>query len=104
MNDSQKVKMNLNIGDQRLTVNVPFDRQDFVRDVEASIDRLYSQWRNTFTSKTDREILAMVTYQFASHYNEMHRSYEQAAEKAAECLKLAEQGSVDRNDEDSIFE
>ena len=103
MNDSQKIKMYLNIGDQRLTVNVPFERQDFVRDVESSIQRLYGQWRNTFTTKSDREILAMVAYQFASHYSEMKESYEAAAVKARECLAHAADNEA-TSEEDSFFE
>ena len=87
MNDSDKVKLILNIGDQRLSINVPFERQDFARDVEQSIDMLYRQWRKSFPQKTDHEILAMVTYQFASHYSEIRRAYDTAREKVAECLE-----------------
>ena len=34
MNDSENIKMNLNIGGQRIVQTVPFRNQDFVRDVE----------------------------------------------------------------------
>lgn len=37
MNDSEKIKMYLNIGDQRISLTVPFERQEFVRDVEADV-------------------------------------------------------------------
>ena len=63
MNDSENIKMNLNIGGQRIVQTVPFRNQDFVRDVEKEVDNLYSKWRKEFHSKTDREILAMVAYQ-----------------------------------------
>lgn len=81
--------MYLNIGDQRISLTVPFERQDFVRNVEAKVDQLYRQWRNAFTSKTDKEIMAMVAYQFASHYSEMKDRYEKATAKAEECLLRA---------------
>ena len=92
MNDSEKVKMFLDIGDQRLSVTVPFDRQDFVRDVEDAVGQLYTKWRRTFPAKTDREILAMVTYQFASHYSELKERHAEAASLAARCLRHAEEG------------
>lgn len=104
MNDSQKIKMNLNIGDQRLTLNVPFDRQDFARDVEASVQRLYSQWRQSFSMRTDREILAMVTYQFASHYCEMKEAYEEALRKAEECLLHADSKSSEPDEDFMPFD
>lgn len=94
MNDSEKVKMYLNIGDQRISLTAPFARQDFIRDTESEVDRLYRKWRKAFPAKTDREILAMVAYQYASFYGELKERYEAAAEKAEECLRhLEEEGS-----------
>lgn len=90
MNDSDKIKMYLNIGEQRISLTVPFARQDFVRDVEREVDSLYRKWRLSFPSKTDREILAMVAYQYASFYGELKERYEVATEKALECLRDAE--------------
>ena len=87
MNDSDKIQMFLNIGDQRISINVPFERQEFVRDVEGRIEHLYRKWRHSFTSKTDREILAMVAYQFASHFCELKQRYDTAIAKADECLR-----------------
>lgn len=86
MNDSEKVNMFLNIGDQRISLTVPFDRQDFVRNVEGKVEQLYRKWRQAFQSKTDKEIMAMVAYQFASHYSELKERYEQASELANRCL------------------
>lgn len=91
MNDSGKVNMFLNIGDQRISLTVPFERQQFVRNVEAKVDQLYRKWRQSFSSRTDKEIMAMVAYQFASHYSELKERYEIATEKAGECLQLARQ-------------
>lgn len=80
--------MFLNIGDQRLSLTVPFESQEFVRDVESKVDELYKKWRKSFSSKSDNEIMAMVAYQFASHYYEMQNSFESATKKAKECLTL----------------
>ena len=86
MNESENIKMFLNIGGQKITLNVPYDRQDFVREVETRTEQLYSKWRKDFPLKTDREILAMVTYQFASHYCEMAARFERATARAEEIL------------------
>lgn len=98
MNDSEKIKMYLNIGDQRISLTVPFERQEFVRDVEADVDRLYARWRKAFPAKTDREILAMVAYQYASFYGELKERYEAVALKAEECLRNIEAESQDMTD------
>jgi len=90
MNDSENIKMNLNIGGQRIVQTVPFRNQDFVRDVEKEEDNLYSKWRKEFHSKTDREILAMVAYRFASFYCELKDQYAKAAALADECILAAE--------------
>ena len=90
MNDSENIKMNLNIGGQRIVQTVPFRNQDFVRDVEKEVDNLYSKWRKEFHSKTDREILAMVAYRFASFYCELKDQYAKAAALADECILAAE--------------
>lgn len=88
MDDSEKIKMNLNIGAQRIALSVPFDRQEFVRDVEADVDGLYKRWRKAFPARTDREILAMVAYQYASFYAELRERYEAAASGVEKCLAL----------------
>lgn len=96
MSDSGTVNMYLNIGDQRISLTVPFDRQNFVRDVEHKINQLYKRWRKDFTSKTDKEIMAMVAYQFASHYSELKDRYELAQAQAMESLRFLQQSGEDR--------
>lgn len=87
MNDSENIKMYLNIGGQRVSLTVPFSRQNFVRDVEKDVDSLYSKWRLAFPAKTDREIFAMVAYQYASFYAELKARYDKASEIAGRCLR-----------------
>lgn len=98
MTDSDKIKMNLNIGDQRITLSVPFARQEFTRNVEQQVDSLYRKWRHNFPAKTDRELLAMVAYQYASFYNELKDLYEQASDMAEECIKLIDTPTPKKED------
>lgn len=87
MNDSDKIKMFLNIGDQQISYNSPYDRQEFVRDVERRFESLYRKWRLSFPSRTDHEILAMVAFQFASYFYELKEREANAAETAKSCLQ-----------------
>lgn len=100
MNDSDKIKIYLSIGGQRVSLTVPFNRQEFAREVEAGVDRLYSRWRKAFPAKTDNEILAMVAYQYASFYGELKERYEKATAKASECLSRLEDEPSAGNDPD----
>lgn len=89
MMNTEMTKMNLNIGGALLKITVPFSQQDFVRDVEEQVNDLYSRWRHEFRNKTDREILAMITYRFASAYYELAATMKEACEKADECIRIA---------------
>ncbi len=88
MNDKEKIKMYLNIGGCQVPVTVPGSQQEFVRDVESQVESLYSNWRREFTKRTDREILAMVAYQFASHYTELRQRYNRASGLVDECSAI----------------
>lgn len=88
MKDSDKIKMYLNIGEQRISMTVPFANQDFVREVEEKVDGLYHQWRIAFPKKTNREILTMVAFQYASYYEELLSRQAEALAGVEECLQL----------------
>lgn len=94
--EPEQIKMKLDIGLQRLYIKVPFDRQDFARDVESEMNKLYDQWRRDFTAKSDTEILAMVAYRFASFYMELDERYREATEKAAHCDALLDKALSER--------
>lgn len=91
--------MFLNIGDQHLSVTVPTGRQEFVRNVESGISELYNKWRRQFPGKPDREILAMVAYQYASFYATLSERYEEAGHLAADCLDLISRDEALSRDE-----
>lgn len=79
MNDSDKVKMTINIGGEHLQLSVAYDRQNSVRDAEKAAADLFDTWRSRWPSRSDKEILAMVAYQFASFYQELLERFEKAA-------------------------
>lgn len=90
MDGMEEIKMTLNIGGTRIALTVPFTRQDFVRDVEGEVNRLYHSWRHQFAGRTDREIMAMMAYQFASYYYELRERYKQAGELTGRCAAALE--------------
>jgi len=96
MSDTRKITMHLDIGDHHIAVQVPPDRRDFIRDVEKNVNGLYSKWRKDFPDKSNVEILAMVTYQYASFYSTYKERYEQAVAKADECLDMFRGDGTDK--------
>lgn len=85
MNDADKVKMTINIGGEHLQLSVAFNRQDAVRKAEKAASDLFDLWRARWVRRTDKEILAMVAYQFALHYEDLVSRVEAAAAVAEEC-------------------
>lgn len=85
MNDSDNVKMTIHIGGEHIPLTVPFNRQDAVRDAEKAVAQLFDNWRSKWPSRSDKEIMAMVAYQFASFYQELLGRHEKAAEIALQC-------------------
>ena len=87
MKDSDDIKMEIAIGGQKFSISVPFSRQNFVRDIESEIGNLFSSLRKKFPKKDERELLAMIIYQYASHYGEIRERHQVALDLAIKCEK-----------------
>lgn len=85
MAEKETVQMHINIAGERISLNVDFGSQDDVRDAEQSVCELYSKWKKKFPSRSDHELLAMLSYQFAYYYLVLGKRYK-AAGKALEKL------------------
>lgn len=77
--------MRVNIAGENISLAVPFDEQDFVRDTERRIAELFDSWRERFPSKSVRELLAMMTYQYASYYEALNLRQTDTLRSLAEC-------------------
>lgn len=53
MKKPENIRIPLHIGAERIYVTIPFDRQEFARDVEKEIDSLYTRWRHEFPANSD---------------------------------------------------
>lgn len=85
MENSEKIEMDINIGGQEISLSVPADRKERVANLEREMNSLFKTWRNTFPRKTEKELIAMIAYQYASYYQELTERYLEAAKIAAEC-------------------
>lgn len=83
----EEINMEINIGDEPFRIKVPFDNQDMARDVEAEANRLLNNWRKAFPKRTEKGLLAMMVYQYASHYKQLTASYDEASRIGEEILK-----------------
>lgn len=60
--------MRIKIAGMSIPLNVAFSEQDHVRETERRVAELFDNWRRMFPSKSEQELLAMMTYQYASYY------------------------------------
>lgn len=79
------VKIEISIASQRIPLSVDIDTVGAIRDVEAQIDALFRRWRKDFPAKSEKELLAMMAYQYASYYRELTIRYKEAAAQAQAC-------------------
>lgn len=78
--------MTIEIGGQLLMLTVPFNRQNAVRDTEKAVASLLASWKKRFPDKNDRELLAMLAYQYASFYFDLREGLEKDSMLADDCL------------------
>lgn len=79
------VKIEITIADLRIPIRTEVDKLKDVREIEAKVDGLYKSWRRKFPNKSEKELLAMIAYQYASYYQELSARYQEASELALEC-------------------
>ncbi len=68
MKETDEIDIRINIAGQPLELTVPFSRQDSVREVEAHVESLLRRWKKDYPNKSEYELMAMLTYQYASYY------------------------------------
>lgn len=85
MKGSDLVKMTINIDGESITLNIPYDRQDSVREAETAVRQYTNKLRHNWPDCSERKILAMTAWQFAMWYKEGVRRDKQAIELAKLC-------------------
>ncbi|MCH5235706.1 MAG: cell division protein ZapA [Muribaculaceae bacterium] len=82
MKGSDKVEMTLNIGGELIKLDVKFDEQNEVREAEREIKIFIDRLRRTLSDASDRKLIAMAAFQFASWYNKLIKIQQDAIEMA----------------------
>ena len=52
--------------------------EERVREAEYNVNRVWQTWRSEFDTKTSKEVLAMVAYQFAKLYYQLLHNVDQS--------------------------
>ena len=80
MKGSDKVRITINIVGELIKLNVDFDEQDSVRDAEKAINLYFDKLKKSWPNNSDKNLLAMVAYQFAKSYHQIIKQQEDAIE------------------------
>lgn len=80
MKGSDKIGMTINIGGELIKLDVDFDEQNSVRDTERAIKLYLERLKKDWPGNSDRNLLAIATYQFARSYHKLLKINEDAME------------------------
>ncbi|MDE7438390.1 MAG: cell division protein ZapA [Muribaculaceae bacterium] len=86
MKDQDKININIHIAGEPIKLTVPFQDQELTRDIEKEINTLFNQWRRSFPKQSEKGLLAMMLYRYASYYKNLTVKYQEATRLAKECL------------------
>lgn len=64
----KKVPINITIAGYPMALEVALQEQDLVRDTEKRVNAIFSDWQKKYPRKTAAQLLAMLTFRFASFY------------------------------------
>ncbi|MDE6022937.1 MAG: cell division protein ZapA [Muribaculaceae bacterium] len=107
--NSKEIKINIEvkIAEERVAFRIPFSEQDAVRMIESEIRLKIKELMNRYPAKSQKEILAMATYNYASAYYYLAKQREIEIEEADNLLVDAEklcgkscQGETDGDDDE----
>lgn len=83
MNTSKKIKLDIVIAGEVLSVSVPEEQRLLIKETELNVQKKFSDLRRNFPRKSEKEIFAMIAFQFAFDF------YEQA-EQMNKALRAVE--------------
>lgn len=72
--ERKKVPIKINIAGYQLPLEVELDEQDSIRDSEKRVNAIFASWQKRYPHKKDSELLAMLTFRYASFYYSRQRS------------------------------
>lgn len=54
-----------------ISMTIASDTEEIVRQAEYSVNKVWNTWRRDFSDRNPKEVLAMVTFQFAKSYYQL---------------------------------
>ncbi len=87
--------MRIKIAGMSIPLTVAFKDQDHVRETETRIAELFDNWRRMFPSKSTEELLAMMTYQYASYYLALSRSRDKMTQELLDFEKVLDKAVLE---------
>lgn len=90
MEFSEKQIIEIFICGQPVSLQASPQRREKVKNIEKEINTLSREWRKNYPQKSDMEILAMITYQYASYYQDLKERYAEAELIAKSCNEALE--------------
>ncbi len=102
--NENKIKIDVKIGEEWITLTVPFSKQDEVRRIETEFKLYMKELRSKVPNKGQKTYLAMAAYHFASYYYFLKDQYEKESDEAEDLLKDMSRlcGEDDFMDEDIL--
>lgn len=95
MKETDKIKMRIKVAGLSIPLTVDFAEQDNVRETERRVAELYDNWRRMFPARSEQELLAMMTYQYASYYLALARDRERTLDALKEFDRKLSEAIID---------
>ena len=98
-----KIQIDVKIGEERISMAVPFSQQDFVRRVESELKIFLKEKREKSPNRWPSTYLAMAAYEFASQYFRLKDRYEKESEDAEDLLQEMTKLLGEEDDQEGII-
>ncbi len=81
-----KIQIDVKIGEERISMAVPFSQQDDVRRIESELNLFMREIKEKQPNRWPNTYLAMAAYEFASKYFQLKDRYEKESDDAEDLL------------------
>ena len=104
-----KIQIDVKIGEERISMAIPFSQQDNVRRIESEVNLFLREIKEKSPNRWPSTYLAMAAYEFASNYIRLKDRYEKESEEAEDLLQemsklLGEEESHEEDMPSGIFD
>ncbi len=100
------IKIDVKIGEEWITLTIPFSKQDEVRRIETELNLYLKELKANVHNKGQKTYLAMAAYHFASYYFFLKDQYERESDEAEDLYRELSKlcGDEEEKEEDNPSE